>query len=504
MNHKYMLGVDFGGGASKATLLRDDGEIIATASKEYKTYYPKEGWAEQDPRDSYDAFVSNVKYILENSTVDPRDIIAVSLDAATHTAVLLDENGNIVRNSIYWTDKRSHKKSDFLYKNHYSEIMALCYNAPSPFWTLPQLMWLKENEPVNFSKISKIMCVKDYVRYRLTKNFITDSIDAEGFLLMDVKENKWSDELCALAGVKKEQLPEIAEPMDIAGTICEQACHETGLSTDTLVLTGTSDTVMEVYAAGAIKQGQATIKLATAGRICFISDKAFPDPMLVNYRHIIPGMWYPGAATKSCAASYRWYRDVFGKYESSRAKNDAQESAYEKLNKAAAKIAPGSDNLFFHPYLQGEITPYLDNDLRGSFTGISSFHTKAHFTRAVLEGVSYSLLDSKKYIENLGVEINEASIIGGGANSPMWGQIVSDMFGIKLTKLKNCDSSLGSAMLAGAATGVFSSFEDSVRQCVKPERRIEPDYDNHKIYQKGFNTYKQIHDALAPIYKTMK
>ena len=504
MNHKYLLGVDFGGGASKATLLREDGEITATATKEYKTYYPKEGWAEQDPNDSYDAFVENVKDVLSKSFVNPKDIAAVCLDAATHTAVLLDADDNIVRNSIYWTDKRSHKESNFLYKKYYSDIINISYNAPSPFWTLPQLMWIRENDPFNFARINKIMFVKDYVRYRLTKNFVTDSIDAAGSMFMDIAKNRWSESLCDLAGIKPYQLPEIVEPTEIVGTVCEEVCNQTGLHSSTLVLAGASDTVMEIFAAGAIKQGQSTIKLATAGRICFVSDKAFPDPMLVNYRHIIPGMWYPGAATKSCASSYRWYRDVFGKYEESEARKSAEESAYERLSNAAEKIAAGSNNLFFHPYLQGEITPYLDNDLRGSFTGISSFHTKAHFTRAVLEGVSYSLLDSKKYINNLGVEISEASIIGGGANSPLWVQIVSDMFGIKLTKHENCDSSLGSAMLAGVAIGVFSSFEDSVKKCVKPERQIEPNPQNHKIYQKGFKTYKEIHDALAPIYKNMQ
>lgn len=502
MNYKYLLGVDFGGGASKATLLRDDGKIVVTASREYPTYYPHDGWAEQNPEEVYDAFVSNVREIIKNSSINPDDIAALCLDAATHTAVLLDEDDNLVRNSIYWTDKRSAKESDYLFKKYNDEIMSLSYNTPSPLWTLPQMMWLRENEQENFKKINKIMFVKDYIRYRIVNEFVVDSIEAAGSMMMDVKNNCWSKKLCDIAGISISQLPKIVEPTDIVGYVSEAAAKETGLSTKTCVIAGASDTVMEVYASGAIQSGQATIKLATAGRICFVTDKEYPDPMLINYRHVVGGKWYPGTATKSCAASYRWYRDVLGHHEIEQAKSKGI-SAYELMSEAAKDIPVGSSGLFFHPYLQGEITPYLDNDLKASFTGISSFHTKAHFNRAVLEGVAYSLLDCKKVIDSLGVNISKASIIGGGASSKLWRQIVSDMLGIELVKTKNNDSSLGSAMLAGVSVGIFSSFEESIEKCIEVETTIKPDFKNHKKYQKGYEIYRGIHDAMAPIYKQM-
>ncbi len=502
MKYEYLLGVDFGGGASKATLLRGDGKIAATAVTEYPTYYPNDGWAEQNPEEVYKSFITNVKKILTLSSVDPKDIKAICLDAATHTAVLLDEEDNVIRNSIYWTDKRSIEEAEYLESNYSEKIMKLALNTPSPLWTLPQLMWLKTNEKDNFKKISRIMFVKDYIRYRLVKEFVVDSIEAAGSMLMDVKNNCWSNELCSIAGIHTSQLPRIIEPTDVVGTINDEAAKETGLCAGTLVIAGASDTVMEVYASGAIHPGQATVKLATAGRICFVTEREYPDPMLINYRHVVKGMWYPGTATKSCAASYRWYRDVLGHSEMQKAK-DTGISAYELMNEAAKNIPIGSDNLFFHPYLQGEITPYLDNNLKGSFTGISSFHTKGHFNRAVLEGVAYSLLDCKKTIDNLGVDISSAAIIGGGASSELWRQIVADMLGIELVKTKNNDSSLGSAMLAGVATGIFSSFEDSIEKCIETEKIIKPNFENNKKYEKGFLIYKMIHDALAPVYKEL-
>ena len=497
---KYLLGIDFGGGSSKATLLSEAGEVVSTSAKEYPTHYPRNGWAEQDPDDSYLAFLHNVRAIVNSTGINPEDIEAIALDGATHTAVLLDENDKLVRPAIYWTDKRSIEQSDFLAENHSKLIMEQSLNAPGPLWTLPQLMWLRENEGESFKKIKKVMFIKDYVRYRLTGDFVTDYIEAMGSMLMDARNNVWSEELCEIAGLDIDVLPRIVSPDSIVSPITETACRETGLSQKTKVVAGATDTAMEVLASGAIKKGQATVKLATAGRICSVTDKGIVSPLLVNYKHVVPGLWYPGAATKSCAASYRWYRDVFCTAETADSKALGKDG-YETMNEAAAKVPAGSDNLFFHPYLQGEITPYLDNNLRASFIGISSFHTKAHFTRAVMEGVAYSLLDSLRATKELGIKMDSAVIIGGGAKGKLWRQIVADVLNIPLRKNVVDDSSLGSAMFAGVATGVFSSFKDCVGKCVRKESDVYPNPDNREVYEKGFEMYKMIQAAMAPVYK---
>lgn len=500
---KYLIGVDFGGGSSKATLLREDGFIAATATKEYPTFYPQNGWAEQKPEDSYQAFVSNVKTVITQAMVDPKDIVCICLDAATHTAVLLDEEDQVIRDSIYWTDSRSQKEVAFLLAHYKEQIYSLSLNIPNEMWTLPHIMWLREHEKENFKKIHKIMFVKDYVRYRLTGDFVTDTVEAMGSMFMDVENHCWSDALCDLAGITKEMLPRIVDPKQVVSPICEQACKEMGLSPKTYVIAGSTDTVMEVYANGAIHQGQMTVKLATAGRICPITDHALSNRRLVNYKHLVPGLWYPGTGTKSCAASYRWYRDVLGKAEKAESQAHGWD-AYEWMNREAEKIAPLSDHLYFHPYLQGELTPYFDASLRASFTGIRSYHTKAHFTRALLEGVAYSLKDCYQVIEKENLDIHQAIVIGGGAKGTLWRQIVSDVLGIEMMKTKNNDSSLGSAMLAGVATGIFESFEESVEKCVKIEAVVKPNMENHKKYEKGFVKYQMIHDALADIYRSME
>ncbi|MBQ8525255.1 MAG: xylulokinase [Clostridia bacterium] len=485
---KYLLGIDFGGGASKATLLSEKGEICATAAYEYPTSYPCPGYAEQAPLDWVKATCINIKSVLEKSGVSPENIAALSLDAATHTAVIMDENFNIIRPAIYWTDTRSTAEVQYLRENFSDIIDRQVLHKADTIWSLPELMWIKNNEPENWSKVKKILFAKDYVRHCLTGDYVTDYIEAEGSMMFDINTMSWSRELCGILDIPTDMMPEIKAPTDIAGNITRSAAELTGLTEGTPVLCGTTDTVMEVFASGAVSKGQMTLKLATAGRICVITDKAYPDITLINYSHIVPGLFYPGTATKSCAASYRWFRDTFGE-------------DYEELNKKAASIPIGCDGMVFHPYLNGELTPYANPNLCADFVGVRSSHTKAHFARAVLEGVTMSMLDCKTALDKLDIPHNDSAvIIGGGSKSPLWRQMISDALGIKLFEMKHADSSFGSAMLAGIATGIFESPARAVALCNEVISETLPNEENTAAYSKLFRKYKAIQKALEPIY----
>lgn len=485
---KYLLGIDFGGGASKATLLSEEGKICATATCEYKTNYPKPGYAEQNPDDWVDATCTNIKSVLLKSGIDTKDIAAISLDAATHTAVIMDEDFNVIRPAIYWTDTRSTKEVQFLEENFARIIDKEVLHKADTIWTLPELLWIKNNEPENWSKVRKILFAKDYVRHQLTGDYVTDYIEAEGSMMFDINTMKWSHELCSILDIDTNIMPKIVKPTDIVGSITKQASILTGLLEGTPVLCGTTDTVMEIFASGAISPGQMTLKLATAGRICVITDKPYPDINLINYSHFIDGLFYPGTATKSCASSYRWFRDTFGE-------------DYKDLDEKAASLPIGSDGLVYHPYLNGELTPYKNPALCADFVGFRSSHTKGHFARAVLEGVTMSMLDCKNALDSLNIpHSNSAIIIGGGAKSPLWRQMVSDALGIKLVEMKYADSSLGSAMLAGISCGVFKDPEDAVSVCNEVISEVVPNPDNTKEYAKLFEKYKAIQKALEPIY----
>lgn len=486
---KYLLGVDFGGGSTKATLIDTTGDIVAENVVEYPTYYPELGWCEQSPEDWSSAFAKNVKGVLDKSGIDAGDILALAIDSATHTWVMCDENFKPIRPAIHWTDSRSRNQAEFL-RNEYGDlIFSKSFHRPDTIWTLPQILWVKENELEAFEKLCYIFFEKDYIRYELTGVYCTDYIEAQGSMLFDCNENRWSQELLQIAGITERQVPPIVKPTDVIGGVTEEAAARCGLKAGTPVICGTTDTVMEVFASGAVHPGDVTVKLATAGRICVITEKPYPNRHLVNYAHVAEGLWYPGTATKAAASSYRWYRDTFG-------------GDYAQLNVGAEEIPIGAEGLMYHPYINGELTPYADPSLCGSFIGVRATHTRAHFTRSVLEGVSLSLLHSKKTLEEIGITPSgKATIIGGGAKGELWRQITADCLGMELVKTTSSDSSLGSAMLAGVAMGVFASCEDAVKACIKAESVTKPIKEHTEKYSELFQEYVAVHDALAPIYQ---
>ena len=486
---EFVLGVDIGSGSVKLTLLSRVGKITGTAGCEYPTFYPHVGWCEQEPEDWCKAFAAALRTLLAETGVKAEQIKALSLDAATHTAVLLDENKKIIRPAILWTDQRCKEQVQWLKDHCLETVEKQCLNTPTTVWTLPQFMWLQQEEPEAWAKVRHILFAKDYLRYRITGTMETDHIDAAGSMFYDVMAQKWSEELCEIGRIDMQWLPRIKDPADVAGTVTAAAAEEFGLAAGTKVLVGTTDTVMEVLAAGNVEPGHTTVKLATAGRICVISDHKLDSRFIFNYRHVVPGLWYPGTGTASCANSYRWYRDAIGR------------EPFAQLTVPAEEIAPGSDGLMFHPYLNGELTPYNDPELKGSYTGISALHTTAHFTRATLEGVAFSLRDCLETLKEMQVEMTRVRIIGGGAKGLLWRQIVADVLNLKLQKVKVDDSSFGTAMLAAVGIGWFESYAAAAECCVEIDSVSEPIPENAAVYDKLFARYKAIHDALAPIYR---
>ena len=485
---KYLLGIDFGGGSSKATLLSEKGEIVAESSVEYPTYYTEDGGCEQEPSDWIEALCENTSIILKKSDINCTDIAGIAIDSATHTSILCDEDFLPLRRAIHWTDSRSKCESDFLREKFGDLIFKKSFHKPDTIWTLPQLLWVKNNEGELLGKTRHIFFEKDYIRYFLTGVYCTDYIEAEGSMLFDLESLSWDRELCELVGIRENILPEVKNPKDIVGAVTDVAAKKTGLCVGTPVICGTTDTVMEIFASGAVKRGDITVKLATAGRICVITDKPYPDRHIINYSHIVDGLWYPGTATKAAAAAYRWYRDTFG-------------GEYIELDEGAKNVNVGSDGLMFHPYINGELTPYADPNLCGSFIGVRAIHSKAHFTRAVLEGVAFSLLDSKLYLDGMKISYNTtATLIGGGAKGMLWAQIVSDVLGISLKLTESSDSSLGSAMLAGVALGIFADEKEAVRLCVKEKGRVHPRAEFTEKYRNLFKKYKAVQSVLSKIY----
>ena len=496
---KLLLGIDYGTGGCKVTALFEDGSFAGEASVEYPTHHDHPGWSEQEPQDWWNALAESLKKLAAKG-VDLKSVAACALDGSTHNAVLLDAEYRPVRRTIMWTDQRSTAECAALKAGWGEKIFSTCYQMPAPTWTLPQMMWLKANEPGVLEKTEHVLFVKDYVRYLLTGEPATDRIEAEGTLMWampgtngDAGTNgTWDAELVALAGLKMSALPKIIEPTALAGRVTAAAAAFTGLPEGLPVVCGSSDSAVEDYGAGAVEPGDLIIKLATAGNVNSMTAAAHPHPKTLTYSHIVPGMWYSVSTTNAAALCMRWFRDAWGF------------PGYDAIDEEAAKSPVGANGVFFHPYLQGERCPYWDANLRASFTGVSISSTRGDFARALMEGVAFSLRDCYRTLEEMKLPAKRIFLIGGGARSRLWRRIVCDVFNRPVLTPEPGDASFGSCLLAGVGIGLFADVKDAVEKCLRIDRTVVPDPVTAAQYDHLFTCYRRIHDALAPVYTQRK
>jgi len=287
-----LLGIDVGTGGCKINVIDNCGTIIYEGKREIQTSRPLPGWEEQDPNEWYDSVRATLKDALSSGSFKSNEIEGIGVDASTHNAVLMDCNWRILRKSIMWTDQRSSKESDFLNKKFGKEIFDITYHYPKPTWTLPQLVWIKNNEPEVFKKIKYILFTKDYIVWKFTNNWTTDLIDAQGSLLVDMRKKDWSNRMCDMASISRNFLPSIRRQTDIVGKLTERASNETGLRPGIPIIAGTSDTAAEYYSVGAINPGDSVVKLATAGVVTVFDSKPHPTPISFTYSSVIPEVWY--------------------------------------------------------------------------------------------------------------------------------------------------------------------------------------------------------------------
>lgn len=495
---RYLLGIDIGSGGCKVSLLNTDKNETVTKVAEYPTYFPETGWAEQDAEDWIFNTGRLIRLLLSEAHVSPSWIRAVGIGGITHSPVLLDQKRRVIRRTIHITDARSVKQVEYLKRRIGGLILHTCLNSMGVMWTIAMLLWVKENEPDIWKNISKILFPKDYVRFRLTGTEVTDNVDAQGTLLFNTLEGKWDERLISVVPLKKEILPETVQPTEVVGKVTKEGAQWSGLKTGTPVIAGTTDTLLEILASGARKPGDCTVKLATFGRICVITEKPFSDEKLITYSYIIPGLWYPGTGTKSFASSLKWFRDHFCR--------DIHKSAnaFSLMENEARDIPPGADGLIFHPYLQGEGSPYNDPLLRGSFIGLTLHHRRGHLIKALLEGTSFSLLDSLTLLKEKGIKIKgPLRFIGGGTKSTVWLNILADILGRNGVIPRATDASLGAALLAGIGTGIFSTVEEAQERFKGHVREVEHNKERAKVYRHLFKQYKEAHDLLEGVYHNL-
>jgi xylulokinase len=485
---RHLLGIDLGAGSLKVTIVTDTGAITGEASHSITTSVPHFGWSEQDPAEWFAALCAAVPAALKAAGLNAEAINGIGISAGAHIPVLTDEAGTVLRPAIMWNDQRSGPKAAALHEAAGAKIIATSLNRVNPTWTLAMLAWLRENEPNVIARAKRLYLAKDYLRFCLTGTWETDFSDAIGALLADNNTKTWSPELAALIGWDEQHLPPIVKPTDIVGSVTEQAAARTGLATGTPVVCSSNDTTVEFFGVGATSPGIGAVKLATAGVLFLATQGPSVNPPISCYPHIVDGMYYTATGTNSCASAHRWLRDLM-----------FSEHGFEEMDRLASGISPGADGLLFHPYLQGERAPYWDPLLRADFIGLTISHTKAHFARAAYEGIAYSIRDLLEAARGLGLSFGTIRLMGGGARSATWRQIIADVTGLTIERTESADASFGAALIAGIGIGVFASPQDAVAKCVRFLDTTTPDPSRHKFYSDLFAVYKDAQAALADL-----
>lgn len=485
------LGVDLGAGSMKVTVVGEGAKVLGQASSSVATSSPQPGWAEQDPMDWRRAMIEAIPAALRDAKVTGRDVAAVSFSAGAHSFVLEDEAGTILRPAMMWMDQRSGSEVAALKSDHGDEIYRIAINTPSPTWTLPQLFWITRNEPDIARRARRLYVAKDWMRHQLSGDWATDTADAIGTMIWDVQAHRWSSEICAMIDWNPDTLPPVFGPADITGETASGRCEEFGLPPGIAVVCGSSDTAVETLAGGGVSVGDATVKLATAGTVSIVSEAPVQQHTLINYPYVIPGLWYTISGTNSCASAHRWYSDLlYGASDS---------TALTAMDDEVRNVRPGAEGLLFHPYLNGERAPYWEPRLKADFLGMTFVHGRGHLSRAVYEGIAFSLKDVMGDFKANGLHFDRARIIGGGAQSAAWRQIVADVLGITIQRAIEPDASFGAALLAATATGEFASLADAISIRAAAEEQHTPNPATRQLYDDLFGIYREAQSALSAI-----
>ncbi len=500
----YLMGIDLGTTGLKCAIYDTRGSLIICTQRTYGFANDKPGWAEHDPNNWWKAVTEAIREALGNCHIHPNDVVAISLCGFHHCPVFLDDKGQVLRNVITTHDKRTIES----WKNLKEQgVLALLEKATgSAVGTChfpPIFHWIRNHDRNSIKNCSHLLMPKDFLRFRLTGEAITDISDATGTHLVDPKSLNWSEELAKTMHVPLSWLPPIQASTEHGGRITTLAAKETGLAEGTPVITGGGDTHCALLGMGVLNEGQAAMIVGTSAviRACFA--KFAPDKKGRCYiqHHIVPGIWCNAASIFSGASSLQWGLETFGLTSKKERKGP-----YLEAMSLAETVQPGCQGLIFHPFLFGRRTPYYDPYARGIFFNLSFWHTRAHFLRSILEGVGYAMRECLEIIKEVRIDyqiapLNELRAAGGGMRFPLWRQIFADILELPIV-ITNVEEvgTLGAAMLAGIGIGIYKNHADAVGECVKIKQVSSPCQNNMKVYRKDYILWKELYTRVKDLY----
>lgn len=486
------IGVDLGTSAVKLLLMDQEGNIRKIVSREYPIFFPHPGWSEQRPEDWFQAVMEGMQELI--SEADKSQIGGISFGGQMHGLVILDQEDQVIRPAILWNDGRTFEECDYL-NNEIGREKLSEYTANISFtgFTAPKILWVKNKEPENFARIAKIMLPKDYIAYKLTGVHCTDMSDASGMLLLDVKNRRWSGEMCQICGIREEMLPRLFESYECVGTLKKEIADRLGVPEGVKVAAGAGDNAAAAVGTGTVGEGMCNISLGTSGTI-FISSKTFGvdrHNALHAFAHADGNYHLMGCMLSAASCNKWWMEEILGTED------------YGKEQKEISGL--GENHVYFLPYLMGERSPHNNPNARGVFMGMSMDTTRADMTQAVLEGVGFALRDSLEVAKSLGIHLERTKICGGGAKSPLWKKIIANILNLKVDVIESEEGpALGGAMLAAVACGEYDSVEAAAEKIVKIVDTVKPETELVAKYEERYRQFKEIYPACKPLFELMK
>jgi len=488
---KYVIGIDLGTSAVKTLLVGRDGVVRAEATREYPLYHEKAGWSEQDPEDWVRGTVEALKELASLPEASAADIEGVSFSGQMHGLVLLDAEKKPVRRAILWNDTRTTEQCREIERTLGDKLLSVTRNPALEGFTLPKILWVKQNEPEAYARAAGFLLPKDYVRLRLTGETHMDLSDAAGTLMLDVAGKSWSPDVLVAFGIPASFCPPLVEAGAQTGTLTAEAAEATGLSADTKVFAGGADNACGAIGAGILSPGLTLCSIGTSGVVLTYERDASADyrGKVHFFNHGKENAFYAMGVTLAAGYSLSWFRNAFAKGES-----------YDALLAGIEDIPAGSNGLLFSPYIVGERTPHADAKIRGSFIGVDGSHSRTHFARAVMEGITFSLNESIEMFREAGKTVDKVVSIGGGAKNPVWLQMQADIFDAEVVALENEQGpGLGAAMLAAVGCGWFPTLDACGETFVKHARTYRPDPERAGRYRELFGLYCRVYDRTAEL-----
>lgn len=495
-----LLGLDLGTTGCKATIFNYTGRIIESAYREYPLMTPRPGWVELDPTLVWRKVKDLLKEVASKHRGEP--IKALSISSMGEAAVPIDKKGRVLGPSLLYTDRRGEEEVNHLKESFGEEhIMKITGTKSHSMYTLSKILYLRKNSPHIYLNTWKFLLYADFILFRLGGDPLIDYSLASRTMAFHIHKREWSEEILSSVGCEKDLFSKAVPSGTIAGTLNKELARELGLP-PLLLVVGGHDQPLGALGAGIIEESMAVDGMGTVECIttCLkepLSLESLERFHLVTVPHVIEDLYVTYAFTFTGGSLLKWFRDTFGEEEIQRARREG-EDVYTLL---LQEVAKEPTNLFILPHFSGTGTPYMDAKASGAILGLTLNTTRGEMIRGILEGVTYEMMVNLEILEEAGIELSTLRVMGGGARSPFNLQLKADMMGKRLKTLSVSEAgTLGGAILAGRACGIFRSLKEAVKEMVHVEREYEVCEDVHRAYQERFKVYKEIYPAIKGMY----